>query len=81
MTPITKEDVDLHERLASLETKLDTHIEDEEETLARVVKKLDRIELEFSRYRGFVGGILLTFTAVVGFLKMFGGGIIDYFSK
>jgi hypothetical protein len=81
MTPITKDDVDLHERIASLETKLDAHIDDEEETLASVVRKLDRIELEFSRYRGIVGGILIAISAVVTFLKMFGEDILRFFTK
>jgi hypothetical protein len=74
-------DVELHERIASLETKLDGHIEDEEETLGRVVKKLDRIEVELTRYRGVVGGILIAASAIVAFLKMFGTAILEFFSK
>lgn len=74
-------DVELHERIASLETKLDGHIADEEETLQQVVRKLDRIELEFSRYRGIVGGILIAISAVVTAIKMLWDPITDFFSK
>ena len=74
-----KDDIKTHERLARVEQKLDSHIEDEEEIMERVVKKLDRIELELSRYRGFVGGILLMVTAVVTFFKIFGKDLADFF--
>jgi hypothetical protein len=74
-------DVELHERIASLETKLDGHIADEEETLQQVVRKLDRIELEFSRYRGIVGGILIAISAVVTAVKMLWVPITGFFSK
>ena len=74
-------DVELHERIARLETKIDTHIDDEEETLASVVRKLDRIELEFSRYRGVVGGILIAVSAIVTAIKMFGASFVELFTK
>ena len=74
-------DVEMHERMARIEVKLSSHISDEEEQMRSVDRKLDRIELELSRYRGFVGGILLMVTAIVTFLKIFGSGIVEFFSK
>jgi len=72
------------ERLAVLEARLEYHEEecsDRDKDLAQVLSKLEKIDKELSRYRGFVGGILLVVTALVTFVKIFGAGIANYFSK
>lgn len=66
-----EQDVELHERMARIETQLDSHIRDEEEHMHQMDEKLDNIQLELSRYRGFIGGILLVASAVGAFLKFF----------
>lgn len=78
---LSKHDLEVAERLATLETTLQEHVEDEEKQLVGLAAKMDRIELELSRYRGTVGGILLTITAVGTFLKMFGEQIMGFFSR
>jgi hypothetical protein len=70
--------VEIHERLARMEQKLDDHVEQEEEVMETVVRKLDRIELELSRYRGFIGGLLFMVTAVITFFKLFGAQMSDF---
>ena len=74
-------DIEIHERLACVEVILAGHIEREEEQVGKVLAKLDALEDELSRYRGIVGGILLMVTAIVTFVKLFGTGILEYFSK
>lgn len=71
-----QDEIKAYERLAVVEQKLDDHIEDEEEKLGRVIEKLDRIELEFSRYRGIVGGLLIAVTAIVAAIKLYGGAMV-----
>lgn len=51
------------------------------EQMESLDKKLDKIDNELSRYRGFVGGILLIATALVTFFKLFSENIIGFFSK
>lgn len=69
------------ERLATIEERLE-HIEDdiasEDKDLQAVMSKLEKIDKELSRYRGFVGGILLMVTAIVTFVKMFGEQISSF---
>lgn len=65
------EETEVYERIARLEALLEDHISDEEKLIRSMSEKLDRIELELSRYRGFVGGILLVASSVVAFLKYF----------
>lgn len=72
-------DVELHERMARIEVKLSSHISDEEEQMRSVDRKLDRIELELSRYRGFVGGIMFIATALVAFFKFFWEDLLKFF--
>ncbi len=72
-------DVELHERMARIETQLSSHIEDEDEAMRSMDAKLDRIELELSRYRGFVGGIMFIATAVVAFFKFFWRDLTNFF--
>ena len=72
---------DIRERLTRVEEKLTAHVAQEDEQMEKVVAKLDVISLELSRYRGFVGGILLMVTAVVTFFKLFGAGILEFFDK
>ena len=74
---ISAHDVEMHERLVRVEVALNAHVEQEDAQMGEVVSKLDTIELELSRYRGFVGGILLMVTAIVTFFK-FG---LDYFGS
>lgn len=47
------------QRLAHIETKLD-----------EVDRKVDQLDKDISRYRGLVGGVLLTISSVGIFLKM-----------
>ena len=72
------------ERVARLEERLKAHEDDSEDrdiVLKEMVSKLDKIDKELSRYRGFVGGILLVVTAIVTFIKLFGEQIGAFFSK
>ena len=74
----------VRERVARLEERLEAHEDDNEEKdalLKEVVSKLDKIDKELSRYRGFVGGILLVVTAVVTFAKFFGESVVGLFDK
>jgi hypothetical protein len=73
---LTKDDIETHERIARVEEILSAHVEQEGGQLEALAAKMDSIELELSRYRGFVGGILLVITAVVTFVKLFGEQII-----
>lgn len=70
------DEIKVHERIARLETLLEHHVTDEESAMAAMDAKLDRIELELSRYRGIVGGILLAVSSIATFLKFFGDEIM-----
>ena len=72
-------DVVLHERIATIEVQLSSHIRDEEEHMRSMDAKLDRIELELSRYRGFIGGIMFIATALVAFFKFFWEDLLKFF--
>jgi len=78
------EDKEIYERIARIESDLE-HIEKSEEArdeqLTIIDSKLDALQIELSRYRGTVGGILLVVTAVVTFLKLFGASVLAYFDK
>lgn len=78
--PSDKE-IEIHERLASVEVIIAGHIKREEAQMGEIIDKLDALELELSRYRGIVGGILLVVTAVVTFIKLFGDQIAAFLSK
>lgn len=72
------------ERIARLEERIQAYEDAEEsrdEDRKTILSKLEKIDNEFSRYRGFVGGILLIVTAIVTFVKMFGEQIGDFLSK
>ncbi len=77
-------DKEIYERLTRIETDLG-HFEKQDqhrdEQLDEIAEKLDALQIELSRYRGTVGGILLVVTAVVTALKLFGGAILGYFNK
>lgn len=79
MATRSKHDIEMHERLVRVEERLDSHVKREDKSMEEVVEKLDTIELELSRYRGFIGGVLLMVTAIVTFLKMFGADIKEFF--
>lgn len=73
---------ELYERVARIEERLEAHTEHDNrrfEETAQILEKLDKIEEEFSRYRGVVGGILIAVTALVSFVKMFGASIKAWF--
>jgi len=79
---MSRETVDA--RLAVIEEQVKAHgkLDDKRfKQMESLDAKLDKIDNELSRYRGFVGGILLIVTALVTFFKIFGSGITDYFSK
>ena len=74
----------VEERIARIETQIQAHGKLDElrfKQMDGLDKKLDKIDNELSRYRGFVGGILLVVTSVVTFFKFFGGDIAKFFSK
>ena len=64
-------------RLAVYEDKLDEHFEEH----TAILSKLETIDKELSRYRGFVGGILFAVTAVSAFFKLFGDDIVPFFQR
>ena len=71
-----------YERLAVVEQKVDSveqHIKDDKHAHEAIEEKLDRIERELSRYRGFIGGILFVVTAVVTFLRLYLKDLINFF--
>lgn len=51
---------DVHQRVAIVETKLETH----EETLDIINKKLDAIHADLNRFKGFAGGVMFVATAI-----------------
>lgn len=78
------QETELFERVARIEQQLeDRAVEDEARSkqMDTISEKLDRIDHELSRYRGFVGGILLVVTAVISFFKFFWEDILRFFSK
>jgi len=81
---VAETDKEIYERLTRIETDLE-HFEKQDEhrdaQLGEISEKLDALQIELSRYRGTVGGILLVVTAVVTALKLFGGTILAYFNK
>lgn len=74
-------DIDLRERIKAIEVDLE-HLEAAGESrsieIHSINEKLDTLNNELARYRGFVGGILLVSTAVVGFLKLFGENVVSW---
>lgn len=68
-------------RLAKIEAALDGHVILDDVRFAQtqaIIERLDKIDSaialmdkELSRYRGFIGGILLVVTSIVTFLKLF----------
>jgi hypothetical protein len=80
--PVASKECDsLRERVARIETRLNAHVDQDDvrdANIQKVVSKLDKIDQELSRYRGFVGGILLMVTAVVSFIKMFGNDVKSF---
>lgn len=48
------------ERLATLETQMD----DVKETQTAILQKLDALTESMTKYKGFVGGIMFTFSAL-----------------
>lgn len=77
-------DKEIYERLTRIETDLE-HFEKQDENrddlLADISDKLDALQIELSRYRGTVGGILLVVTAVVTAFKLFGSAIVTWYEK
>lgn len=77
-------DKEIYERLTKIETDLE-HFEKQDENrddlLADISSKLDALQIELSRYRGTVGGILLVVTAIVTAFKLFGDSIVTWFNK
>ena len=74
----------VEERLAHIEAGIKAHGNLDDLRFAQMAnldKKLDKIDEELSRYRGFVGGILLVTTAIVTFIKLFSDDIARFFSK
>ncbi len=77
-------DKEIYERLTRIETDLE-HFEKQDESrdeqLSEISNKLDALQIELSRYRGTVGGILLVVTALVTVFKLFGDSVIAFFDK
>ena len=79
---MTDDNRELYERVARIEERIEAHAAHDDrrfEETAEILEKLDKIEAEFSRYRGVVGGILIAVTALVSFVKMFGASIKAWF--
>ena len=72
-------ETELLERVARIEQQLKDS--KTQEDVRAINEKLDRIDRELSRYRGFVGGILLVVTAVVSFFKFFWEDLVRLFHK
>lgn len=72
-------ETELLERVARIEQQLKDS--KTQEDVRAINEKLDRIDRELSRYRGFVGGILLVVTAVVSFFKFFWEDLVRLFYK
>jgi hypothetical protein len=70
----------IEHRITKVEVQL-KHLDDDAklrfQQIEQINAKLDKIDAEFSRYRGSVGGILLVVTAVVTFFKLFWGDIME----
>jgi len=81
---VATESKEIYERLTRIEADLE-HVEESQkardEQLASIDGRLDALQIELSRYRGTIGGILLVVTAIVTALKLFGGTILEYFNK
>ena len=77
-------DKEIYERLTRLESDIE-HCQGEDERrdeqLHEIASKLDALQIELSRYRGTVGGILLVVTAIVTAIKLFGDSILSLFNK
>ena len=80
--PDQAERIDLHERIAKIEAKVE-HIDAIASARAgnfqRLEAKLDSLEKDLERYRGTVGGVLLVFTALITFFKLFWDDMLRYF--
>lgn len=75
-------ETELYERVARIEQQLEDHVvrdAQRSEAIASIDEKLDHMDREFSRYRGFVGGILLVVTAILSFFKFFWQDIMRFF--
>lgn len=79
---IHETDVELHERVAKIEAKVE-HIDqiasERKGRMQRIEDKLDAMEKDLERYRGTVGAILLVLTAVTTFLKLFWNDLTKMF--
>jgi hypothetical protein len=76
-------DKEVYERITRLEQLVEDHIKLDEkraERLEGIEDKFDTLNMELSRYRGTVGGVLLVITAVAAAIKMFGGSIAEFFT-
>ena len=79
---MSEDKITLHERIKAIEVELDHLVEDGDkrsEELEKLNSKLDTLNTELARYRGFVGGILLVATAVLSFFKFFWADIVRFF--
>ena len=79
-----RDEKEILQRVAKIEQQLydhkfvDVH---RDEQMATINAKLDRLELDLSRYRGLVGGVLLAVTAIVSFFKFFWADTLKFFGK
>ncbi len=55
-----------NERIAVLETKVDTH----STSLKEILKKLDHLEETMTKYKGFLGGIMFVGSCLWAFLGL-----------
>lgn len=78
----SEEDVRLHERVARIEIEvehIDKIVSQRHGDMRRIEGKLDALEKDLERYRGTVGAILLVFTAITTFAKLFWHDIVKVF--
>ena len=76
------ERIDLHERIAKIEANvkhIDAITSARTYNLQRLESKIDSLEKDLERYRGTVGGVLLVFTALITFFKLFWHDMVRFF--
>lgn len=77
-----KEFRDLAERVARLETNADHGSRDRQEikdSIQELSECISEMTTEFSRYKGFIGGVVMVVGMVCTFLSFVGGYLYDFF--
>jgi len=75
--------LNINERLAIVETQIETmaeHAEQRAEKQDEILELLSSIQEEITRYKGFLGGIVFVLSCMGAFLYKFGAPIIKALS-